>query len=185
MDWPAAYTPNSGPMDAFMLVQLRGDKDLPGAFEYVATLRRKLNEQFPDVDFAFDTGGMMTAALNMGEPSPIHFQVQASKLDKAQRIATIITDEAKKIDGTYDVRIAQRNDYPALYIKLDRDLASRVGVTAKMVMQNLVAATNSTINFDAAFLDRSTQRESLFPGRSISRKRLDRSPNIARHSRPL
>ena len=94
MDWPAAYTPNTGPMDAFMLVQLKGKRGMDGAFDYVAELRESLNERFPDVEFAFDTGGMMTAALNMGEPSPIHFQIAASNLERAQKIAGIIKGEA-------------------------------------------------------------------------------------------
>ncbi|MCF6197348.1 MAG: acetoacetyl-CoA reductase, partial [Emcibacter sp.] len=71
MDWPAASTPNAGAMDAFMLVQLKDSED-KSVFEYVTLLRAKLNQEFPDVEFAFDTGGILTAALNMGEPSPIH-----------------------------------------------------------------------------------------------------------------
>ena len=77
MDWPAAYTPNSGPMDAFMLVQLKNKRGRQSVFNYVEAFRAELTAKYPDVEFAFDTGGMLTAALNMGEPSPIHFQVRA------------------------------------------------------------------------------------------------------------
>ena len=69
MDWPAAYTPNNGPMDAFMLVQTKGKSGKPNTFEIVDALRERLNREFHMVDFAFDTGGMMTAALNFGLPS--------------------------------------------------------------------------------------------------------------------
>ncbi len=151
MDWPAAYTPNNGPMDAFMMVQLKGKPGHATAFEYVASLRKKLNAQFSDIDFAFDTGGMMTAALNMGEPSPIHFQIASSNLEKAQKIASIIVEKAESVEGAHDVRIAQRIDYPALYVEMDRDAAARQGVTPDDVMKNLVAATNSTINFEPSF----------------------------------
>ena len=79
LDWPAAYTPNTGAMDSFILVQLaQGNRNV---FEKVETLRQKLNDQFPEVDFAFDTGGILTAALNMGEPSPIHLQVTGYTLE--------------------------------------------------------------------------------------------------------
>ncbi len=80
MDWPAAYTPNTGSMDTFMLLQTKSKSDKPAIFQYVQQLRKQLITKFPDVEFAFDTGGMMTAALNMGEPSPIHFQIQSSNL---------------------------------------------------------------------------------------------------------
>ena len=54
MDWPAAYTPNTGPMDAFVLVQLKRKPDLPGVFDNIQTLRSRLREELPGVDFAFD-----------------------------------------------------------------------------------------------------------------------------------
>ena len=151
MDWPAAYTPNSGPMDAFMLVQLKQKTSLGNTRDYVTTLRRDLTKQFPEVEFAFDTGGMMTAALNMGEPSPVHFQVRGSNLKTAQEIARLIKQEAVQVPGTADVRIAQRIDYPILNVEMDRILAAQQGVTVENVMKNMVSATNSSINFEPTF----------------------------------
>ena len=151
MDWPAAYTPNTGPMDAFMLVQLKDRSETRDADSYVVDLRKLLSKKFPNVEISFDTGGMLTAALNMGEPAPIHFQVQCSDLEKAQKIAAIIRDTADKVPGATDVRIAQRIDYPALEVEMNRELAARMQITPKDVMTNLVAATNSTINFEPTF----------------------------------
>ena len=151
MDWPAAYTPNSGPMDAFMLVQLKDRSNRKSVFEHVRVLRARLNREFPDVDVAFDTGGMLTAALNMGEPSPVHFQVQGSDLHKAQEVAQQIVNMSESVLGTADARIAQRIDYPILRVEMDRELAARQGLTPDDVMKNLVAATNSTINFQPTF----------------------------------
>jgi multidrug efflux pump subunit AcrB len=151
MDWPAAYTPNTGPMDAFMLLQLKDKSSTQPVDRYVSKLRDLLAKKFPDVEISYDTGGMLTAALNMGEPAPIHFQVQCSDLEKAQRIGGIIRDTAAEVPGATDVRIAQRIDYPALQVKIDRELAARMQVTPKDVMTNLVAATNSSINFDPTF----------------------------------
>jgi multidrug efflux pump subunit AcrB len=151
MDWPAAYTPNTGPMDAFVLVQLKDKAGRPSVFDVVGDLRTKLNDQFPAVEFAFDTGGMMTAALNMGEPSPIHFQITGSDLHTAQEIARIVRDEAQQVAGAVDVRIAQRMDYPTLEVDMDRISATLQGVTVDDVMKNLVSATNSSINFEPAF----------------------------------
>lgn len=151
MDWPAAYTPNTGPMDAFLLLQLKNKPSTLTADEYVVQLRESLRTQFPQVEISFDTGGMLTAALNMGEPAPIHFQVQCSDLEKAQQIASIIRDTAADVDGATDVRIAQRIDYPAIEVNMDRELAARMQVTPKDVMTNLVAATNSSINFEPTF----------------------------------
>jgi len=151
MDWPAAYTPNTGAMDAFMLIQTKGKADRPTIFGYVNALRARLNEKFPDVEFAFDTGGMLSAALNMGEPSPIHFQVQGPNLTTSHAIAHRIAMLAGQVPGTADVRVAQRIDYPTLEVEMDRELAAAQGLTPDDVMKNLVAATNSTINFEPSF----------------------------------
>ncbi len=150
-DWPAAYTPNIGPGDAFMLVQLKGKRGRPGAFDYVDLLREKLNGRFPNIEFAFDTGGMLSSALNMGEPSPIHFQVSGSKLEEMREISEHVEAMAKSVPGTVDVRIAQRLDYPTMTITMNRDKAARMGLTPEGVMQNLVSATNSSVGFDPAF----------------------------------
>ena len=151
MDWPAAYTPNTGSMDTFMLVQTKGISGSPDIFTYVQILRKLLPEKFPDIEFAFDTGGMLTAALNMGEPSPIHFQINSANLETGQTVAKQVVAAAESVPGTADVRIAQRTDYPILQVNVDRDLASRLGLNPDEVMKNLVAATNSSVNFKPAF----------------------------------
>ncbi len=149
LDWPAAYTPNAGAMDAFMLIQTKGKKQ--GIFDYVQQLRSILHKKFPDVEFAFDTGGMLTAALNMGEPSPIHFQIQSSKLDSAYEIAEQIVAAANEVPGTADARIAQRYDNPILEVEINRERALELDLSVEEVMKNLISATNSSINFQPAF----------------------------------
>ncbi len=151
MDWPAAYTPNAGPMDAFVLVQLKNNPEMPGTFEYVTSLRSQLQTHFPSVEFSFDTGGMLSSALNMGEPGPIHIQVSGSNLDTSQQIARIIANEMRKAEGTADIRIAQRMDYPIIDIEIDRVKAAYAGVNVEDIMKNLVTSTNSSIGFDPAF----------------------------------
>ena len=150
MDWPAAYTPNSGPMDAFMLVQLEDDSE-SDVFEYVTRLRKRLRREFPEIEFAFDTGGILTAALNMGEPSPIHLQITGYTLETAQEIADHLVETVESVPGATDVRIAQRIDYPMIKVEIDRVTAADRGVTPRQVMKCLVSSTNSSINFDPAF----------------------------------
>ena len=150
MDWPAAYTPNSGPMDSFILVQLK-DKTRKGAIEYSEILRGQLRDRFPGIEFAFDTGGMLTAALNFGLPSPINIQVLGSNLETSYKIAETIVKEVKKVNGAADVRIAQRLDYPAIDIEVDRIKAAYLNITQEDAVKNVVTALNSSINFDPAF----------------------------------
>jgi multidrug efflux pump subunit AcrB len=134
-------------MDAFVLVQLKG----PGTFDTVESLRRKLNDQFPGVEFAFDTGGMMTAALNFGLPSPINIQVQGSDLFTGEEIGRHVQRIAASVPGTADVRVAQRMDYPQIGIEVDRVKAAQLGIAQEDVIKNIVTSVNSSIGFNPAF----------------------------------
>src|SRR5712691_11669195 len=70
-DWPADYTPNSGPGDMFLELELN-DKRRTSTQEYARRLRAYFNEHYPAVELAADTGGLLTAALNQGLASPIN-----------------------------------------------------------------------------------------------------------------
>jgi CzcA family heavy metal efflux pump len=149
-DWPAAYTPNAGPMDSFMNVQLAEDHKA-SAQEYVRRLRKALPEQFPGVGFAFDTGGLLSAALNYGLPSPIDIQVSGNSLEVAQGIARKIQAQVQQVPGTADVRIQEKLDYPVLNIDVDRVKAAYLGLTQESVVKNIETAINSSVNFLPAF----------------------------------
>jgi CzcA family heavy metal efflux pump len=149
-DWPAAYTPNAGPMDSFLNVQLSEDHHT-SAQEYVSRLRQVLPQKFPGVDFAFDTGGLLSAALNYGLPSPIDIQVIGNSLEVGQDIARQIESQVRQVPGTADVRIQQKLDYPVFNIDVDRVRAAYLGLTQQDVVQNIVTALNSSVNFLPGF----------------------------------
>ena len=150
LDWPAAYTPNSGPQDAFILVQF-AQHHARSTFSYVDELRQKLPQQFPGIEFNFDTGGMLSAALNGGLPAPINIQVEGNKLEVAHEIAEKIKRYAETVRGAVDVRIQQRVDAPQINIDIDRVKAAQVGLTQEEIVKNVVTALNSSINFAPSF----------------------------------
>ena len=149
-DWPAAYTPNSGPQDSFILVQLTPGRS-QSVFDYVRKLRDTLPHGFPGVEFSFDTGGLLTAALNFGLPSPIDVQVEGNDLKVSMGIAQEILSHIKNIKGATDARIQQKIDYPQIDVGIDRLKAAAVGLTAEDVVKNIVTSFNSSINFEPAF----------------------------------
>ena len=142
-DWPAAYTPNSGPQDAFINVQLRPGHGLSSG-EYVRQLRRELPRQFPEIRFAYDTGGMLAAALNFGLASPINIQVEGSDLHVGRSIAEEIKKKAKQVLGAVDVRIQQEIRYPQIEIEIDRIKAAYLGLAPDEIVKNLVSNLVST-----------------------------------------
>ncbi len=158
-DWPAGYTSNAGPMDATMLVQLTEAQDRHTTSQtYADELRARLNEKFPDVSFAFNTGGMVAAALNFGLPSPINIKVEGRDMEEQTRIAAEIRDLiAKEVPGVVDARVQQPIDYPTLKIEPDRTKMTYSGITQEDATNNLMSMLNSSTSFDPAFwLDHTT-----------------------------
>lgn len=149
-DLPAAYTPNSGTQDAFLNIQLKEEHSNSTA-AYVRKLRSALRRQFPGVEFSFNTGGMLTAALNEGLPSPIDIQIQGNDMRVANGIATRVRDTIRSIEGTRDTRILQRINQPQIDIALDRVKAAEMGVSSVNAIENLVSGLNSSATFEKAF----------------------------------
>lgn len=148
-DWSAAYTPNAGPMDAVIKVQLKSHRS-KSAQEYVDLLRRGFaaEPKFADLEFSFDAGGMIRSAMNEGKSTPLNVRITAKDMRKARALAGRILADVRPIDGVVDARVIQRLDYPQYVLEVDQAKASAVGLTQTDVMQNVVAAFNSSIQFN-------------------------------------
>jgi multidrug efflux pump subunit AcrB len=148
-DWSAAYTQNSGPMDAMVKVQLTEHRG-HSAQEYASKLRAAFakEKRFSDLEFAFDTGGLIRGALNEGKSTPLNVRVTGKNLEKAAQVAALIQAEVRRVDGVVDARVIQRQNYPEYIVNVDRTKAADLGMTQQDVMQNVVAALNSSITFN-------------------------------------
>jgi multidrug efflux pump subunit AcrB len=181
-DWPAGYTPNAGPMDATMLVQLTSPHDRTVlAQQYADRLREVLKRELPDVQFSFDTGGLVSSALNFGLPSPINIQIEGRDLKKQYAIAQELKELVSKVPGAVDVRVQETLDYPILNIESDRTKMAYLGVTQDNVAKNVMSVTNSSTNFDPAFWLDSVMGNHYFVGvtyreQDISRQSLENTP---------
>ena len=147
-DLSAAYTPNAGPMDAVVKIQLKHDREWT-AQQWMQQLRAgfRADRRFADLEFAFDAGGMIRAAMNQGKSSPINIRVTGKDPVKARTIAEEIRRRIIPVAGVVDARVIQRLDYPQYLIEVDRAKAADLGLTQVEVMKNVVAALNSSIQF--------------------------------------
>ena len=148
-DWSAAYTPNAGPMDAVVKVQLEQERH-HSAQDYVTLLRSAFasSPNMSDLEFAFDAGGMIRGAMNEGKSSPINIRIKTKSLQKGHDLAEKILHEVAAVPGVVDARILQRLDYPQYIIDVDRAKAADLGLTQGDIMRNVVAAFNSSIQFN-------------------------------------
>ncbi len=151
-DWSAAYTQNSGQQDTVVRIQLTPARTL-SAQQYAVKIRKLLAEEpgFSDLRVSFDTGGMISTALNFGASSPVDIQIEGGTLDQAMDVAREIRNRVVNVKGTADVRVAQRFDAPNLLINVDRQKAASVGLTARDVIMQVVAAMNSSVSINRNF----------------------------------
>ncbi len=155
-NWSAAYTPNAGPQDAVVKIQLSDHRKLTSQ-QYASLLRARFNElqatdaQFTDLRISFDTGGMVSAALNFGATSPIEVQVSSGNSRESMHKARELAERIRSVRGAVDVRVQQRLDYPQMQIEIDRKKAQRLGMTVQEVFQTVATALTSSITVDRNF----------------------------------
>jgi len=151
-DWSSAYTDNSGQQDAVIRIQLT-DERTQSAQEYAIKLRHAFTRQpkFADLRVSFNTGGMVSTALNNGAASPLDVQIEGGKREEALDIARKVRNRVRHILGVADARVLQRLDAPYLVIDVDRQKAASMGLAPNEVIQQAVAALNSSISIDRNF----------------------------------
>jgi multidrug efflux pump subunit AcrB len=151
-DWSAAYTANSGQQDTVIRIQLKEERS-HSAQEYAILLRHAFaaEPRFADLRVSFDTGGIVSTALNFGVSSPIDVQVEGGSREQAMQLAQEIQREAKQVRGAADVHIGQRLDAPYLIVDVDRQKAANVGLSTRDVIEQIVAAMNSSVSINENF----------------------------------
>jgi multidrug efflux pump subunit AcrB len=153
-DWSAAYSPNSGQQDTAIRVQLSENRKL-SAQKYAKRLRHALAkdpQRFGDLRFAFDTGGMVSTALNYGASSPIDIQLEGGTNPRENlKLAQEIRRRIEGIRGAADVRVQQRMDAQYLLLEVDRKKAADYGLPAEAVLLQVVAAMNSSVSINRNF----------------------------------
>lgn len=145
-DWSAAYSSNAGQQDTVIRLQLTPERT-HSAQEYAVDLRRHFEDDasLADLEFSFDTGGMVSAALNFGASSPIDIQVTGGTVEQKFEVGATIRKLVATVPGAADVQVLQRNDAPYLMIEVDRQKASSIGLSARDVVMQVVTAMNSSI----------------------------------------
>ena len=59
------------------------------------------------VQFSFDSGGLVSSALNFGLPSPINLQIEGRDMKVQHEMANELKELVSKVHGAVDVRIQE------------------------------------------------------------------------------
>jgi len=136
------YSSNSGPHTAFIQVSLNKEHRT-STFAYMSDVRSKLHEDFPEISSYFQTGGLVDAVVNLGLPAPIDIQVSGRNLQEAAEAARSIAKQIRGLSGVGDVLTPQDVDYPGLRLQVDREMAGRLGLSSREVVDNVITALSS------------------------------------------
>ncbi len=138
------YSKNSAEHEGFIQVKLKEDHSIPTR-DLIATLRRKIPELVPGTEFIFQTGGITTAAINLGRIAPIDVQVIDEDIDRAHELGVAARREIAKVRGTTDPVLNVRLDYPTLYLDVNRWKAAQLKLTEDDVVRNVITSLSSSV----------------------------------------
>lgn len=138
-DFSAIFNPNTAQHTAVVQVGLKQEHHI-GSYEYMDRVRTRLQAELPHLSAYFQSGGLVDAVLNLGQPAPIDIQVSGSNLTDTHRTASEIASKVRALPGVSDVQVPQDMDYPAIKLNFDRKRISELGLTTKEVTQNVITA---------------------------------------------
>jgi multidrug efflux pump subunit AcrB len=141
-DFAALYTSNAGPHAATVQVALK-EKHRIGSYEYMARMRRAMQQELPHLSAYFQSGGIVDAVLNQGLPAPIDVQLNGSDIDGVFNAASGMAANIRRLGGVSDVYIPQDVDYPSLRLDVDRERAADLGLNQREVVNNVITALTS------------------------------------------
>ena len=138
----AVYTSNAAMHTAVVQASLKEGHRI-GSYEYISRIKRRMQEEMPELAAFFSSGSLVDAVVNMGMPAPIDLQIGGRDLHDDYRTALDLASRIRKVNGVADVFIPQDLDYPALRLNIDRMRAGELGLTEKEVMSNVITALSS------------------------------------------
>ncbi len=139
------FTDNAatGSADAELLISLTDERSRP-TDDYVRQLREELREEMPEITYFFLAADIVGQILNFGLTSPIDVQVSGFDRVNNLRIAREMVQRVSQIPGAVDVHLHQLLDAPELFLEIDRERASQLGLTEQRVASNLNISLSGT-----------------------------------------
>jgi multidrug efflux pump subunit AcrB len=138
----SVYSSNSAMHTAVVQASLKPGHRI-GSYEYIARVKRRMQDEMPELAAFFSSGSLVDAVVNMGMPAPIDLQVSGRNLQDDYKTALTIASRIRQLSGVADVYIPQDLDYPALRLDIDRMRAGELGLSEKEVMSNVITALTS------------------------------------------
>lgn len=149
-DISAIYTANSAGHTAAVQVSLKPEHKI-GSYEYMARMKKRIEQDMPELSVYFQSGDIVDSILNMGLPVPIDLQVAGSNTANTFKTAVELAGKIRRLPGVADAFIPQDLDYPSLELGIDRGRAAELGLNQREVVSNLITALTSNAMIAPSF----------------------------------
>jgi multidrug efflux pump subunit AcrB len=107
-------------------------------------LRQAFHGKFPEAQFSFEPGDIVSRIMNFGAPTPVEVAVMGPDFAASRAFATKVRNELSQIGSLRDLQYGQTLDYPAIQVNVNRQMAGQLGVTVDQVGRSFAAATSSS-----------------------------------------
>jgi len=132
-----------GAADGEILVALNPEKHGP-TWEYVRTLRQRLNRELPDCVFFTQSSDIVGQILNFGLAAPIDVQIAGRDVKTNYALALELSARINRIPGAVDVHVQQVTNAPALRFNVDRSRAQQLGLTQRDIASNVLISLSGS-----------------------------------------
>jgi multidrug efflux pump subunit AcrB len=135
-------SPTIGASDGEILIAMKADHG--PSDEYTDQLRKRLNANFPNVQFFFEPANITNQILNFGLPAAMDVQVVGRDAVGNYKIAEQLVARISKIPGAADAHIHQVVDAPEIQVNVDRARAGQLGLTQRDVASSMMISLSSS-----------------------------------------
>jgi multidrug efflux pump subunit AcrB len=146
---PSSYPINTiflwtgGSHEGVLQVALR--QEAPGSLDSLQEkLRGAFHARFPDAQFSFEPGDIVSRIMNFGAPTPVEIAVMGPDFSATRAFAATLRTELAAVSSLRDLQYGQALEYPAIQVDVNRELAGQLGVTVDQVGRSFAAATSSS-----------------------------------------
>ncbi len=146
---PSSYPINTiflwtgGSHEGVLQVALRDEAPLH-LESFQEELRHRFQKRFPEAQFSFEPGDIVSRIMNFGAPTPVEVAVMGPDFAASRAFAAKVRTELAAIPSLRDLQYGQALDYPAIQVNVNRQMAGQLGVTVDQIGRSFAAATSSS-----------------------------------------
>ncbi|HEV2281012.1 MAG TPA: efflux RND transporter permease subunit [bacterium] len=127
--------------------------------EWSNAVRAALNGKFPGVLMFVNVGGLEHRIVNVGAAAPIDIQLIGYNQQVGAQFAQQVAAMVSGIEGTADVQITPRGQYPNFNVNVDQEKAAQLGVSSTDIANAVNTAMAGNVATASQFIDPVTGNE--------------------------